>query len=504
MTLSESGALPPSRVALARLHPSPEALRLISFETAARLCVLPLTIAADGHLRVMAEEPRRLPCADELQTLTRRRVELIPSTVPDLEAEIRRAYQFSGRIARLSADYLHDERNDEAAPERLDDASPVSQIVESMIAQAIGERASDIHIEPGEKESRVRFRIDGRLVDAVRFPAAIHRAVTARVKIMAGMDIAESRLPQDGRILRDVDGRKVDFRISTLPSVRGEKTVLRLLDRERALRGLEGLGCEGAELARIKNLLKIPNGIILNTGPTGSGKTTTLYAMLERLNLAEFNAVTVEDPVEYDIPGVTQVQVNERSGLSFAAALRSILRQDPDIVMLGEIRDGETALLAVRAALTGHVVLSTLHTNDAASAALRLIDMGAPAFLVASALRGVIAQRLVRKLCPHCRQPYALPERECERLELPRGSVFYRPVGCPRCDGRGYAGRTAIFEVLAVDEEISALIAREESVSALRKAAVRKGMRTLERGGIAKALAGVTSYEEGFGAIDVR
>lgn len=478
MTLSESGALPPSRVALARLHPSPEALRLISFETAARLCVLPLTIAADGHLRVMAEEPRRLPCADELQTLTRRRVELIPSTVPDLAAEIRRAYQFSGRIACLSADYLHDERNDEAAPERLDDASPVSQIVESMIAQAIGERASDIHIEPGEKESRVRFRIDGRLVDAVRFPAAIHRAVTARVKIMAGMDIAESRLPQDGRILRDVDGRKVDFRISTLPSVRGEKTVLRLLDRERALRGLEGLGCEGAELARIKNLLKIPNGIILNTGPTGSGKTTTLYAMLERLNLAEFNAVTVEDPVEYDIPGVTQVQVNERSGLSFAAALRSILRQDPDIVMLGEIRDGETAL--------------------------RLIDMGAPAFLVASALRGVMAQRLVRKLCPHCRQPYALPERECERLELPRGSVFYRPVGCPRCDGRGYAGRTAIFEVLAVDEEISALIAREESVSALRKAAVRKGMRTLERGGIAKALAGVTSYEEVFGAIDVR
>ncbi len=487
---------------LANLHPSKEALSKIDGATAARLQVLPLEITAGGTLRVIAQNPRDLPCADELRSLTHMQVELIPCHGTDLQVEIRRAYHFSGKIANLSEQYLAIEKDESVHEERLDDDSPAAGIVSSLLAQALDERASDVHIEPspgnlpGEDTLRVRFRIDGRLIEALRLPMRIHPSLTSRIKIMARMDIAEKRRPQDGRILTKYSGREIDLRISTLPSVHGEKTVIRLLDPEQADMGLENLGCEKDDLEKLEKLLRSPHGLILNTGPTGSGKTTTLYAMLRRLNLEQYNAIAVEDPVEYHIPSVTQVQVNERAGLTFASALRSILRQDPDIILVGEIRDVETATLAVRAALTGHLVLATVHANDAASAPSRLLDMGVPSYLLASVLRGVMAQRLVRCLCPMCRSRVKISAETARRIGLPEDAEIFEASGCAACSGRGYKGRSAIFQIMTVDEELAAIIARGESAAILDAAAQKKGMITLRQAALAKVVEGVTSLEE--------
>jgi type IV pilus assembly protein PilB len=345
--------------------------------------------------------------------------------------------------------------------------------------QAVREAASDIHIEPFEKVTRVRYRVDGSLFDAIDFTRKLHPAVSSRIKIMANIDISEKRRPQDGRILIKTLNKNIDLRVSTLPTIYGEKVVLRLLDQSNAMVGLEKLGLEQADRELVDKIIGSPYGIVLVTGPTGSGKSTTLYSVLERLSKPEVNIITVEDPVEYTMTGINQIQVNEKAGLTFSEALRSILRQDPDKIMVGEIRDLETAQLAVRAALTGHLVLSTLHTNDAPSATVRLIEMGIAPFLVSSSLIAVVAQRLIRKLCEHCKQEYELPDKIAEEVGLPKGTVVFKPVGCEICRGTGYKGRSGIYEIMKVDEDIQNLILEGSAGHRIQHEAIKKGMITL-------------------------
>lgn len=385
---------------------------------------------------------------------------------------------------------------------RLVDDAPVVRLVNAIILQAVRRRASDIHIEPQEHRVRIRFRIDGTLYNVMTPPKHIQAGVASRVKIMAQMDIAERRLPQDGRIQADVDGRDIDLRVSTIPTIFGEKVVMRILDRGAALVGLDKIGLLSENRQRFESLMSAPYGIILLTGPTGSGKTTTLYGMLNRLNSTESNIITVEDPVEYQLLGVNQVQVNPKAGLTFANGLRSFLRQDPDIIMVGEIRDEETARIAIHAALTGHLVLSTLHTNDAPGAVTRLVDMGIEPFLVASSLVGVIAQRLVRVLCDRCKEAYTPSPEVRQRLGANDGlrvrepAAFYRPVGCDACQGIGYRGRTGIFEIMLMDDALKALVTSRTAANEIRDHAVRAGMATLAADGLAKVMLGSTSPEE--------
>jgi len=365
-----------------------------------------------------------------------------------------------------------------------EDDAPIIRMINALLTQAARDGASDIHIEAFESYSLVRFRVDGTLRDIVRPKRALHAALVSRIKIMAQLDIAEKRLPQDGRIALRVGGRAVDVRVSTLPTGHGERVVLRLLEKDLSRLTLESLGMSERTLRRFDEQIHQPHGIILVTGPTGSGKTTTLYAAIRRLDHTTTNIMTVEDPVEYDIEGIGQTQVNAKIDMSFARALRAILRQDPDVVMIGEIRDLETAQIAVQASLTGHLVLATLHTNDAASAVTRLIDMGIEPFLLSSSLLGVLGQRLVRKLCPHCRQP------------APGAAQTYRAVGCPECSQTGYLGRTGIYELLTVDDELRALIHRGANDNDIRRSAERTGMIPMRADGMRWVASGTTSNEE--------
>ncbi|WP_413213942.1 type II secretion system ATPase GspE [Paraburkholderia kururiensis] len=366
-----------------------------------------------------------------------------------------------------------------------EDDAPIIRMINALLTQAAREQASDIHIEPFENASVVRFRVDGTLRDVVRPKKALHGALISRIKIMAQLDIAEKRLPQDGRITLRVGGRPVDVRVSTLPTGHGERAVLRLLEKDAQRLNLEALGMAQDTLAKFDRLISRPHGIVLVTGPTGSGKTTTLYASMSRLETATTNIMTVEDPIEYDLGGIGQTQVNERIGMTFGRALRSILRQDPDIIMIGEIRDLETAQIAVQASLTGHLVLATLHTNDAASAVTRLTDMGVEPYLLASSLLGVLAQRLVRQLCPVCK---------AERSE--DGHVHWHPVGCEKCGQSGYAGRRGVYELLLVDDTIRSLIHRNAADAEILAAGRAQGMRTLREDGERWVAAGMTSLEE--------
>ncbi|HXF45644.1 MAG TPA: type II secretion system ATPase GspE [Burkholderiaceae bacterium] len=364
-----------------------------------------------------------------------------------------------------------------------EDDAPIIRMINALLMQAARDGASDIHIEPFETHSQVRFRVDGTLRDIVRPKRALHAALVSRIKIMAALDIAEKRLPQDGRITLRVGGRAVDVRVSTLPTGHGERVVLRLLEKDLSRLTLENLGMSDRTLKKFDELIHQPHGIILVTGPTGSGKTTTLYAAIRRLDHATTNIMTVEDPIEYDLEGIGQTQVNPKIELDFARALRAILRQDPDVVMIGEIRDLETAQIAVQASLTGHLVLATLHTNDAASAVTRLIDMGIEPFLLSSSLLGVLAQRLVRKLCPHCKAPE------------PNGQGF-RAVGCAQCGQTGYTGRTGIYELLTVDDELRLLVHNAANDTDIRKYAERIGMVPMRSDALRWVAAGVTSMEE--------
>jgi general secretion pathway protein E len=378
-----------------------------------------------------------------------------------------------------------------------DDEAPIIRLVNSLLFQAVKDRASDIHIEPFEREVSVRFRIDGMLYDVLRPPRRYHSTIVARVKIMSGLDIAEKRLPQDGRLRFRAAGRDIDVRVSIVPTQFGERAVLRLLDRTGSLLSLEDLGLLGKNLETMQRLIQRSHGILLVTGPTGSGKTTTLYAGLSRLNSTLRNIVTIEDPIEYQLHGVGQIQVNPKIDLTFANGLRSILRQDPDVIMVGEIRDSETAEIAIQAALTGHLVFSTLHTNDSFGALSRLVDMGIEPFLVSSSLVGVMAQRLVRRVCPSCSSSEVATAAEERELGIPSGARIARTgEGCDDCKGTGYRGRTGIHEILVVDDEVRALVMQRSDASAVRRLAVSRGMATLRDDGASKVREGITTAEE--------
>lgn len=489
-------------VSLARFRPMPEAVRMVPRSTANRLRLIPLSITDKDHLFVAIADPLNVLAVDELRIMTGMEVDLGIANASEIERELERVYSMQGSLEDAIVEVVGTDLDDvevdlSSLGEEADvDDAPVVKLVNKIIEEAVKEKASDVHIEPFEKSSTVRYRVDGMLYNSLDFPKNLHPAVSSRIKIMANMDISEKRKPQDGRILIKVLGRRIDLRVSSLPSIFGEKVVMRILDQANAMVGLEKLGFGPHEREVIQELITLSHGILLVTGPTGSGKSTTLYSVLEKINKPEVNIITVEDPVEYTIHGINQVQVNERAGLTFSEALRSILRQDPDKVMVGEIRDTETAQLAIRAALTGHLVLSTLHTNDATSAPVRLIDMGIPPFLIASSIGGVLAQRLVRKLCPYCKEEYEIAPNVCRSMGIPEGSHAWKPVGCNECRGMGYRGRSGIFEIFQVTEEIRRLIVEEAPSTAIRESAVSSGMASLRQSGLARVLDGTTSMEE--------
>jgi general secretion pathway protein E len=381
-----------------------------------------------------------------------------------------------------------------------DDEAPIIRLVNQLLVRAVKQKASDIHIEPFEKELVVRFRIDGILYTIMNPPRKAQNPIISRIKIMADLNIAEKRLPQDGRIRIKLAGKDIDIRVSILPTSYGESVVMRLLDRSKALIPLDDIGFSAEHLSQIRSLIHRSHGIVLVTGPTGSGKSTTLYAALSEINEPDVKIITVENPVEYQIPGINQCQVNAKIDMTFAAALRSILRQDPDIVMIGEIRDGETAEIAVQASLTGHLVLSTLHTNDTATTPTRLIDMGVEPFLVASSLIGVIAQRLIRKVCRTCAIPHDLSELQLGEIGLTpermKGFTVYKAAGCSECLDTGYSGRMAIHEVMLVDDDMKDLLIKGVDAVNIKRHAMRQGMRTLRESAIEKMLRGITTYDE--------
>ena len=377
------------------------------------------------------------------------------------------------------------------------DNSPAVRLVNTVLIKASSVSASDIHFEPYEDETIVRIRMDGVLHDYTKIPSTLYQEVVSRIKVMARLNVAEKRIPQDGKIRVRIGSKDYDIRVSTIPTVHGERIVLRLLEKTGTLLTLDELGLSKEDANKVKRLAQRPYGIVLVTGPTGAGKSTTLYAMLLHIKNPRKNIITIEDPVEYQIKGISQIQVNPKVGLTFATGLRSILRQDPDVVMVGEIRDPETAEVAVQAALTGHLVLSTLHTNDAPSAITRLKDMGIEPFLIASSLEGIVAQRLVRKICEKCREPYEPSEEELRELGISEGKpIFYRGRGCEHCLGTGYRGRTGIFEVLELDEELKKLINRTQDSNEIKKIAKQKGFKTMLEDGIEKILKGITTSSE--------
>ena len=488
----------------------------------ARARLLPLRIEADGGnagsggaLVLAMADPTDRFAVESIRLLVGRKVEPCVAVPSEIDAAIVRLYGgepsgakpavlpagSSGGLAAAVASDPEDHRRlaDSASEE------PVIRFVNSLAARAVAARASDIHIEAVENRIALRLRIDGVLREIEPPPASLRANIVSRLKIVAQLNIAERRLPQDGRFRMVVEGREIDVRVSIVPTLHGESVVLRLLDRDRAPLALPDLGFSPAIDSGIRRLLEHPNGILLATGPTGSGKTSTLYAALQTLNGPERKILTVEDPVEYEIAGINQIPVRPAIGLTFATLLRSLLRQDPDVLLVGEIRDLETASIAVQASLTGHLVLSTVHTNDAPSTLTRLIDMGLEDYLLASVLRGVLAQRLVRRLCLACREPYEPMPELAERAGLaalapPDGSggpVLYRAVGCPACAGTGYHGRTAIAELLVMDETMHRLVLGRSDAASLRRAAIESaGMEEMRRDGLRKALAGITSFEE--------
>jgi type IV pilus assembly protein PilB len=479
----------------------PAAVGLVPESLLRRYTVLPVT-GASGSLVVAMADPTNVLAIDDLRSVTGMPIEPRVAAAADIEAAIRRQASFDASVsdlAELAAEEALDE--DTSALESAAEEAPVIKLMNTVISRAVSDRASDIHIEPGERSLRVRFRIDGVLQDVMTSPRSISRAVVSRVKIMSELDIAERRMPQDGRMSLRVSGNAIDVRVATLPSLYGEKVVLRILDKSQGIAPLPDLGFLDYNLARYRDAYTRPHGAILVTGPTGSGKTTTLYSTLSELNQPAVNVITVEDPIEYRLPGITQVQTNRKVGLTFATALKSILRSDPDVVLIGEIRDAETAKIATEAALTGHLVLSTLHTNDAPSSLGRLSDMGVEPFLVASSVRAVVAQRLSRMLCDRCKEVVEPDSRTLEGLGwqevIPAGAVdFYGPVGCAACARTGYRGRISLNEVMIVDDDIRKLIVDRASTAEVRKAAMDDGMQTLVHDGLAKVAMGLTSLEE--------
>jgi len=457
-----------------------------------------------GVMRIAVADPLNEYLYDALHVFADRDVEIYLSSEKDIMEAIEQYFGGDVQMATIMEGMREEETSESVDLQEdvhhLRDMAfeaPIVKLVNMLITRAVESRTSDIHIEPFENSVKVRYRIDGALTEVEALPKRIQAAVISRIKIMARLNIAERRLPQDGRIKLRVSGREIDLRVSTVPTIYGESVVMRILDRGSALIVLEYLGFPEETLDRYKRLISMPYGMLLVTGPTGSGKTTTLYASLSKINARDKKIITIEDPIEYQIDGINQIQVKPQIGLTFANGLRHIVRQDPDIIMVGEIRDTETAEIAIHSALTGHLVFSTLHTNDAPGAVTRLLDMGIEGFLVSSSLVGVLAQRLVRVICPHCREPYTPPQELVEKVEILReGITPYRGRGCQECRGTGYLGRTGIFELMVMNEDIRKLVLDRASSSAIRKRAIEDGMQVLKECGWQKVREGITTVEE--------
>lgn len=492
-------------VNLSTVHIPDNVLSLINESVLRKHLMIPYAFVPNtiNQVKVAMVDPMDMSAIDDFSIVTNLLVVPSVATTRDILIALDRYYGDTETI-KAAQEYAR-EREDLAAKLAEGDlssqdvqSSPVVQLVTSMVEQAARQRASDIHIEAKEDSVRVRFRIDGSLYEKFTYSIHLLPAIMARLKIIGGMDIAEKRKPQDGRFTILVDKREYDIRVSVLPTVYGEKCVMRLAQKKALTRNKSELGFSPSELKAFDDILKNPNGILLVTGPTGSGKSTTLYTALSELNKEDVNIVTVEDPVEANIDGINQVQVNVKAELTFASALRSILRQDPDIIMIGEIRDGETAQIAVQASITGHLVVSTLHTNSAAGSISRLINMGVEGYLLADSLVGIIAQRLVRRLCPYCKKPHSITDTE-RRIMGIRADVnpeIYEPVGCERCDNTGYSGRIGIYEIMKITPPLKELISKNASVSELKQMGMREGMHTLRQSATMLVIKGITSVHE--------
>ena len=477
------------------------AANLISVNTARRYRALPVGFVDKQTLLVAMADPTNVLAVDDIQIATALDCRVAVAADEDIESLIVRLNTLQSAVSEAIVEG-EEESEDELAEvsdiEVSAEDAPVIKLVYSILGQAVGEGASDVHFEPGEGEMRVRFRIDGVLREAAHVPKRMINAVVSRVKIMSDLNIAEKRVPQDGRVSITVEDRRVDLRITTLPTQRGEGATIRILDKENAQRSLDELGMDGSAREQFQDAFRQAHGAVLVTGPTGSGKSTTLYASLQELNDVEKNIITIEDPVEYRLSGVNQINVNRKAGLDFATGLRSILRADPDIVMVGEIRDGETARIAIEAALTGHMMLTTLHTNDAPGAITRLTKMGIEAFLIASAVDCVVAQRLARKLCSHCKRRIVVPSQALAEAGIRAGIDLeaYEPLGCARCNQSGYRGRVGLYSVMRMSERIKEMAVNQVSEAEIAIAAREEGMLTLREDGVAKVRDGLTSLEE--------
>jgi len=471
------------------------AVNLLSSDAAKRYQAVPIGFSDDGTLLLAMADPTNVLTIDDVAMMTGRRVRPVAASMEDLNVLLTRMAHMDESIEDIVEDGVEPEDEADVVVDEADRDAPIIKLVHSIVAQAVQQGASDIHVNPEEGDTRVLFRVDGVLSPAATVKRKMAMGVVSRIKIMADLDISEKRLPQDGRFALTVDGRRVDIRVVTLPLVHGEGVVMRILDRGVVVQGLESLGMPAAELERFTSAINKPNGAVLVTGPTGSGKSTTLYAALSVLNDGERSILTIEDPVEQRIAGIKQMQIAPKAGVTFDVGLRSMLRADPDVIMVGEIRDRETAHIAVEAALTGHLVLSTLHTRDAPSGLGRLIDMGIEPFLVSSAIDCIVAQRLVRQLCTHCKRPQKVSESVLAEHGL-TGSEPFEAVGCSRCGGSGYRGRVGVYEVMSVSEHIRALILERASVDVMVAVAEREGMRRLRDDGLEKVREGVTSIAE--------
>ncbi|MCF6465644.1 GspE/PulE family protein [Clostridium sp. Cult2] len=461
-----------------------------------------IAIDVKGNLLIVAmADPLNIFAIDDMKLYTSYEIQPVISDIESVRNNIDRFYRKETAekvLEEFIKSYEYRDVGDLDDEELLDvSTAPVVKLINSIVEQAVEMRASDIHIEPWDEDIRIRFRIDGDLHEIMKLSKNSLSALITRIKIIGKMDIAEKRIPQDGRVETKINGKEIDMRISSIPTVYGEKMVLRLLDRSNFMFTKSQLGFKEENLILFDKILRQPYGMILVTGPTGSGKTTTLYAVLKELNRVEKNIITIEDPVEYKLEGINQVQINPKAGLTFANGLRSILRQDPDVIMVGEIRDSETAKIAIRAAITGHLVLSTLHTNDSPSSIVRLIDMGIEPYLVSSAIIGVVSQRLIKELCPNCKTPYEAnySEKSLLGVDGEDSIILYKSKGCNRCNN-GYIGRRAVHEVMVVDEEMRKLVNEEASIDKLRASAINSGMTTLLNNSIELALQGITTLEE--------
>ena len=486
-------------------RPSPSATELIPVRTLQRAVAVPVSLSND-RLRVAVADPGNIHGIDELRLATRHQIDLVVASREEILEELERVARQTELLETQSAldDFEVVEEDDLEADDGVSDA-PLVRLVNSIIMQASTDGASDIHFEPQEDALLVRVRVDGVLNEVQRVPKRMANGVTTRLKVLAKLDIAERRKPQDGRISLNARavGRMLDIRVAVLPTVEGEQVVMRLIDKSRTTPTLESLGLSEAMRDKLSEIIRRPTGALLVTGPTGSGKSTTLYAALAQINRPEINIITVEDPVEYRLTGVNQVQINVKADMTFASALRSILRSDPDVIMVGEIRDAETAKMAIESALTGHLVLSTLHTNDAPGALTRLNEMGVEPFLTGSAVSAVLAQRLARKLCSNCCEMYTPTTEELlgarispDMAAAREGMVLYRKVGCPRCNRTGYRGRVGVFQLMVMNDELESLASQNAHREEIERSASAAGMRSLWDDGIAKAAAGLTSLEE--------